>query len=306
MSSMSMADYLRLPAWSQGAVAKMLTDCPRAAWWDSYLNPHRPDETSDAADAGSIAHSIVLEGSTRLCKVFNPAEFPNMKGGGVATGWTNKAIQDARDQARADGLIPVLQEDFGKIEFMAGSTRDFIKSLRDTEPAVFEAFDDGFQGAPPRAPGGFSEQVYQWDDDGVPCKIRTDRISVDRRIIVDLKFSALSVEPARWARSTLLNMGYLFASAFYRRGIRRLFSTTPTYLWLNTSTEQPHLSSLCGLDEAGIALGDAQVELALKRVRKCLQAGRWPDYGARVSYTETPAWAVAQFEEQQIAGGVFE
>lgn len=294
---MNMSEYLALPAFSQGVAEKMLSDCPAAAWWASFLNPNREDDPSDASDKGSIAHAIVLEGSTALCREFDPADYPNAKGGGVATGWSNKAIREARDAARAEGLIPVLKEDFAEIQYMAGQTRTFIAKLDALEPLVARIFRDG---------EGVSEAVYQWDDDGVPCKIRVDRMAHDYSIIVDLKYSAMSIEPERWGRTTLLNMGYDFAAAFYRRGIKRLTGITPTYLWLNTSTERPYLSTLCGQDAAGIALADAKVELAMKRLRRCYTRKEWPQYPARVAYVETPAWAHAQFEEVQLASGVFE
>lgn len=295
--AMDMAAYLAIPAFSQGVVEKMLSECPRAAWYVSHLNPNRePDDPNAGQDAGSIAHSIVLEGSTRLCKVFDPETFPNAKGGGVATGWTNNAIREARDIARAEGLIPILRDDFGAVERMAGATRSFIGELGNSEPLIHRIFSET---------GGVSERVFQWDDDGVPCKIRVDRISATWDIGIDLKYTKGSVEPSRWARTTMLSMNYPFGGAFYRRGIKRLTGVSMKYFWLNTSAEPPHLSSLCGQDAAGIELADAQVDLALKRVRKCLHEKYWPDYGSQICYVDTPSWAVAQWEDQQIESGVF-
>jgi hypothetical protein len=288
-----MADYLRLPAVSASLVRAMTDRCPRAAWAASWLNPAPlPDDATAASDAGSIAHAIVLEGSEACCQAIDPADYPAEKTGAIPDGWTNKAIRAARDAARAAGKIPVLVRDMATIRAMALSARSFIDGLRTTEPAVWAAFEPA---------GGESELTITWDDAGVPCRIRPDRISVDRTVIIDAKFTKTSAHPDVWARSQLAGMGYATSAAFYRRGVRAAFGVECDYVFLVVEQEPPYLCSLVGLDPAWKAYGDAVVRQGLAAWRKCLARDEWPSYPSRAAYPEMPGWMAAQIEEREVA-----
>jgi hypothetical protein len=89
---MSMADYLSAEAVSASLLTTLLDRCPLAAWHGSWLNPHRSDDDGgNVQNVGTIAHGILLEGSTANVAVIDPKDHPNEKGGGFPTGWTNKA-----------------------------------------------------------------------------------------------------------------------------------------------------------------------------------------------------------------------
>jgi hypothetical protein len=82
-----------------------------------------------------------------------------------------------------------------EIEAMVAAAREFIESLRETEPAIWAAFQPG---------GGDSELTLLWDDNGTLCRIRPDRISTDRRVIVDYKTGGTSAEPDTWGRKQMV------------------------------------------------------------------------------------------------------
>lgn len=289
MYAMPMAEYLEVPAVSAGLLKAVVNECPQAAWFESWMNPNRVADNTKASDAGSIAHEILLEGSEAGVQVFDPAEYPNAKGGGVATGWTNNAIKEARDQARAAGLIPILQDDMTTIRNMVAAARRFIDSLKASEPAVWAAFQDGC---------GASEQTVLWDDGGTLCRMRPDRISNDRRVIIDVKTTATSVEPADWSRRQMGPLGYWITAAWYRRGAMRCFGVEPAYLFLVVGQNAPHLCSLVGVDPAGFDFGGMQIERGLRLWRECVDKGWWPGYPARACYPEVPAWEFAREQER--------
>ena len=58
---LSMDEYLAIPAMSGGLLDTLLTRCPLAAWFESYLNPNRVRVSSDEMDIGTIAHAMLLE-----------------------------------------------------------------------------------------------------------------------------------------------------------------------------------------------------------------------------------------------------
>src|SRR5437879_7472654 len=104
------ADPCPTASLSAGIVEILTRESPLHAWHaHPRLNPGYKEEVKTEFDIGQSAHALLFQGIDNMT-VFDPAEYPNAKGGGVATGWTNKAIRTARDEARAQGRIPVLKE----------------------------------------------------------------------------------------------------------------------------------------------------------------------------------------------------
>jgi hypothetical protein len=285
-----MRQYLMMPAVSASLVCAMVDTCPRAAWWRSWLNPKAPAIDSNAAqDAGTIAHAVLLEGSAANVEIIDPAKYP-AKNGNIPDGWTNTAIREARDAAIAAGRIPMFAEKYAVVEAMVAQARSFIESLRDTEPAIWQAFQPG---------GGDSEATLVWDSRGLPCRARPDRISTDRRLIVDYKTCGSTAEPDAWGRTQLVGMGYYVSAAFYRRGVEALFDVVPDYVFLVQEQEEPYLCSLVGVDPQGIELGASKVRRGTDMWRSCIASDRWPAYPNRVCYPEMPPWETARWEAGQ-------
>src|SRR5215831_12081579 len=92
---------------------------------------------------------------------------------------TTKA-REARDTARAAGLVPLLPYQFDIVRAIAGSIR--------AHPIASEAFR-----------GGEAEVTLIWFDPetAVPCKARPDYLPAHVRWIVDLK-TAASANPRSW------------------------------------------------------------------------------------------------------------
>lgn len=287
------SDYLRLPALSCDVIGKMIDECPAAAWYDSYLNPaaREPDDT-EATDIGTIGHALLLEGSMENVVVLNPADYPNANGKGFATGWTNKAIREARDAARAMGKTPILIEKAADVAAMHASATKFIASLQQDEPAIWAAFHPS---------GGDSEVTVLWNDGGVPCRMRPDRINAPRDLIIDPKFTGRSADPDSWSRTQIGPMGYARRAAWYQRGLQTLFpgSRAPDYIFLVVQTYKPYLCSLVGVDPVGLEIAHNEIERGLRAWRACEKRGVWPGYPTLVCYAETPAWAIAQAQERQ-------
>ena len=293
-AGMPMADYLRYPAVSAGLLNTLLDRCPRAAWYQSWLNPLQPPSDDTAAtDAGSIAHAILLEGSRAGVEVIDPNLYPTKSSGAIPTGWTNQAIRGARDAARAAGKIPVLSTQMEEIELMVQAARDFITTLRDSEPAVWRAFQPG---------GGVPEVTITGSVGETAVKIRPDLLATDHELIVDAKFTATSAEPDLWGRSQMVRMGYYRAAAFYRRVVGLDSVAKPSYVFLVVETAPPYLCSLVGVDEHAMALGDAQMTAALETWSRCAREGQWPGYPTKVAYPELPAWVEAAWSAQEADG----
>lgn len=290
--SLTMDQYLAMPAVSASLLNTILTRCPQAAWFESWLNPQRIiDSSTKAQNTGTIAHSILLEGNASIVRVIDPADFPTASSGNIPIGWTNKSIQAARDLAIADGKIPVLIGQMANITAMTLAAQNFIASLKDSEPAIWRAFQSG---------AGDSEATFVWEEDGVLCRIRPDRISKDCRVIIDYKTTETSVEPGSWGRRQMIGAGYYKGAAFYRRGIATICDVQPDYVFLAQEQEPPFLCSLVGMDPEEFLVGGEKIQHALTLWKHCTTTGQWPAYPNRVCYPEMPPWEATQWEAQKV------
>lgn len=278
-----MAAYLAMPAASASLLHTLSERCPYAAWFESWLNP-KPvaDGGSDVQDAGSVAHALLLEGNADVVQIVD------------APDWRKDAAKAARDAARETGKIPVLVGRMPQIIAMVESARAFIESLRESEPAIWMVMQPS---------GGESEVTMVWQErDGTLLKMRPDRISHDRRVIVDYKTTGASAEPDSWFRWQATKLGYPMSSAHYRRGVEVLCNVQTEYVWLVQEQDAPYLCSLVALDPAGRDLATRKALRARQSWAACASTGRWPSYPNRVAYPETPPWEFAREEER--ASGV--
>jgi hypothetical protein len=286
-SSLPMQAYLDEPAFSVGNVQTLLERCPAAAWYDSYLNRGRErGESTKEQDVGSVVHALVLEGRADIIVPVDAAD------------WRTKAAKEARDAARAEKKIALLAHQLPKVTAMVAANQAYIESLRTTEPAIWTAFQQGC---------GESEVVVVWrDKTGVNCRARPDRMSTDRRVIVDLKTvggATGSAEPNTWGRKALVGMGFYLSEAFYRRGVETLTGEAPVYVFLVQEQEPPYLCSLVMPDPTGRALGDRRIARGLDRLAECVRRNSWPAYPPRVAHYEFPVFELAK-EEVEEGGGI--
>lgn len=285
-----MPHYLRLRALSAGVLTTLIDRCPMAAWFESPWNPQFQPDDSKEADNGTVAHAILLEGAHAAVDVFNPADYPNAKGEGVATGWTNKAIREARDRCRLAGRIPVLASQMAEIEAMAHAARKYVDSLKDSEPAIWRAF---------QPEGGDSEVTLIWNDDlGQACRARPDRLSKDGRLVVDAKFLTTDVAPESFGRG-MWAAGYPFRAAFYRQGLRSLLDVESEYVFLLVEQSPPHLCSMIGVDPMSYAYAEEEINRARAAWRECQSVQVFPGYPNRVCYPEMPPWVQKAIEDRQ-------
>jgi hypothetical protein len=290
-----MQEYLLTGAVGASTIKTMLERCPKAAWHESWLNPKRPsigEDHTTASDTGTIGHDVLLEGGD-LMEAIDPSKYPTKSSGNIPTGLKgNKEIKAAAEAVRAAGKIPILAADVADIRAMVQSAWAFLDSLKGgPSHNVWQCFQPG---------GGDSEVTVIWDEAGTMCKCRPDRISKDRRTIVDAKFTGTSAEPDLYGRTQLIRMGGYISAAWYQRGIAAACGVMPEYFFLVVETSAPYLCSLVGVDPHGMELGAQKVEASLRHWQSCCIKQEWPGYPARACYPEIPAWVDAEWTEKQI------
>lgn len=279
------ADEDGVPALSS-SIAHLIVNRSALHAWHAHprLNPNYVEQTSDEFDFGTAAHDLLLEGGTSRICVIDPENYrskPNKANpdGAVPKGWTNGAIRTARDEARANGLVPVLPWDNAKLRTMIDVAQRYLAT---TELAGL-------------LQDGKPEQKLHWLEGPTHCRARVDWITGDKSLILDYK-SCRSAKPDAFIGMAAA-YGYTMQEAFYRRGGKAVYGKEPRFVFLLQEKEPPYACSLVAFDPAMQEIGDRQVQYAITLWQHAMATGEWHGYPRRVAHLEPPAWLQARAEE---------
>lgn len=196
---MSDTVYHTDPALGSTGLKKLIGNAPDF-WWESHMNPARPDDGDTPAKTfGRQLHLCVLEGVERFKAGHAPQYYPgNVKAG----------IVEVAD-IKAAGKVPVKFKDWSKI--LAASA--FIKA----NTTLANAFENGEP-----------EVSVFWTVDGIRFKARFDYLK--RNAITDLKSLAnmYGKEFDKACRDAIGGYDYIVSAEHYsegRRQMKRLFDT---------------------------------------------------------------------------------
>ena len=232
--------------------AKAILDSPaRFAWERAH------PVVKDAYDFGSVAHTLILGGP-------HPVVVD-------ADSWRTKAAQEARDAARADGLVPILAGDYARAEALAAAVRE-----HPVAGAIFAA-------------DGLAEQSLYWIDDetGVTCRGRIDWLHP--RAIVDLKTS-VNASPAKFSRA-LVDYGYALQAEWYSQGYEAVTGERLPFVHVVVEKEPPHLVAVYQVDAEALAFGADLASQARRLYAECESNDDWPGYSPEIELVSLPAWA---------------
>ncbi|WP_188260688.1 PD-(D/E)XK nuclease-like domain-containing protein [Azospirillum tabaci] len=271
------------PALSAGFAWNMLKDggCPAKAWFNSSLNPDYAPEDKKEFDIGKAAHLLFLE----------PDSFDVSVSVIDAADYRTKAAQNARDDARNAGRIPLL---IHQAEMIAGMRRAMRNEIPDLPFSTAPKFaDDAFS-------GGQAEQSYFWRDErfGIWCKCRPDYVKPGH--VVDYKTST-TADPADLKR-VAANMGWHVRAAHYLEGHKALTGENATYWYVVQEKDPPYLTTVGKVAGAALEWGRIMLPAARAVFAGCLRSNRWPSYSEDAVLVELPAWAERQLQDRHDAG----
>ena len=251
------------PSLSSSVAHKLISRSPaHARWAHARLNPAWQPSDDARFDLGTAAHAVILEGKRDLIA---PLPFDDFR---------TKAAKEARDTARANGLIPLRADDALAVNVMATNVERALTSPDLRDLGALEP-----------------ETTLVWQDAGVTLRCRPDWITTDRAVILSLKTSH-NAEPEAFTR-TLLNLGYDVQSAFEMAAVEALTGVAPKYVWVVVEADPPCAVSLVGPSPMLLELGRAKYQRACAIWRECMATGVWPAYPERIAYVEPPPWAMA-------------
>jgi len=276
--AISFADYLADPAPEPSLSASiahiLITQSPRHAWHaHPRLNPEHAPENSTIADAGTVAHHVLLQGDERDLVIVQ------------ADDWRTKAAKEARDEAWARGAIPVLECKMDEVHRMVAAARLYIKGSE-----IAEAFNLSA-----------AEQTMLWQDGSIWLKSRPDLLWQNGRTVIDYKTTGGSAEPNVFAKQ-IVNMGYDLQAAIGLDGMATLFPREgePRFLFLVQENTPPYACSLIGLDPMMLDLATRRLAMAKNLWRACMNVRAWPGYPSRICYVSPPNFAMTQQDEREM------
>jgi hypothetical protein len=224
------------------------------------LNPNFERKEETKFDLGNAVHQVFLEGIDAVAVI--PFD-----------SWRTAAAKEEREAARASGRIPMLPQDYERVEEMVVALRS---QLEVSDEVLFHRTN------------GHPEQTILWDEDGVACRARLDWLLDDCTEIHDLKTTGKSAKPEAWCRSILFAIGADVQAAFYSRGVQAVTGVLPRFRFVVVENEQPFAVSVIDLDDEVLQVGNAKVDRALEMWRDCVATDIWPAYG---TYTAPlPPW----------------
>ena len=250
------------------SIAKILhTQTPRHAYLKHPKLGKSGFSTSARFDLGRAAHSMLLEPEKENVIAVD------------SENWRCKETKLRRDEIHAQGKIPMLIEEYSKIELMASIARDFIRRTSISEK--FFASD---------------KEVSLIAKDGCWLRGRLDAISKDRTLIIDYK-TVPSANPDSFLRSSVFQYGYDIQAAMYIY-LNKLTGHKGkcTYMFVLQEIEAPYSCSLVQCDQSIIDCGSIKLGSSINQWSRCLADNEWPEYGHEPYNIEAPAWRLDDFE----------
>lgn len=265
---------------SSHIIHTLLTHSPRHAWFEHpRLNPnHKPEEKTEF-DLGACSHATLFEGEGNIQAI-------------EADDWRTKAAKEARDQARAQGKIPVLAAKLTAIRAMADAAR-----------AALLACELG----PIDLTTGKAEQTLIWQEGDVWCRARPDWMQWMRKggnLMLDYKSTAGSAEPSAWIRNQMMPMGFDVQAAHYLRGNAAISGNRDArWLFLVQENYEPYECSFVGVSPATLEIAQRKWDFAVALWQSCINKNRWNGYPRRIAYAEPTSWQMDEDEERRLTFG---
>lgn len=255
-ADISNADYHRDEALGSTSLKTLATRTPAHWKWESEHPVHK-----DVYDVGTVAHSLILEDDASGVIIVDAAD------------WRTKAAKDAKEEARAEGKIAMLQKEYAPIIAMRESVM--------RHPLAKAAFT-----------GHRAEESAFWDEGGLMLKCRPD--AWQPGMLVDLK-TVRSANPNDFGK-TAHEFGYHQSAAHYIDGAKAATGEELPFHFVLVEKTAPYFVSVVELDIEAVNLGRQLNDRAKRIYRECADSGNWPGYPSNQTIY-LPAWAIYQAEE---------
>lgn len=228
------------------------------------------EEHKDYFDFGKAAHAKVLGAGEPVAII-------------DAKDKRSKAWTEQRDEAYANGEVPVLAKEWAVVVAMADAIQ--------RHPIASALLRPG---------SGKPEQTLIWHD-LIWRRSRLDWLPTlpdfGRLIVPDYK-TAADASNSGFTRSSA-SFGYFQQAAWYLDGVRHLLNADDAaFVFIAQEKEAPYLVNVVELTDSYRAIGDYRNERAVAIWSECMETGIWPGYPEQVQRISAPRWLEIEHEEQ--------
>ena len=256
IDGLSNAAYHAHPALGSTSLKTLATKTPAHYRFQADHPVHK-----DVFDLGTAIHSIVLEqDESNILEV-------------DADSWRTKAAQVAKQEARAEGKVPLLAKD---LEL----ARAIGKSVM-AHPLAKNMLT-----------GHIAERSVFWEEDGLELKCRPD--ALNHGIIADLK-SIITADPNTFGK-TAADLGYFMSAAHYQDGMEAATGERMPFLFILAEKSEPYPPAVVELDEEALEYGRRMNARAKRIYRRCLERDEWPGY-PETGRISLPNWAINRLDD---------
>lgn len=258
-------EYHAMPELSSSGAKALLESPARFNYWRGKVRPPK-----DEYDLGHAVHAKVLGAGAAIAVL----DFDNYR---------TKAAQEARDDARASGLVPMLPKDMRPINEASEAV------LRHPTAAALLS-----------QPGNPEVSIVTSDPEtGIGTRSRVDYLPYPRSpraVAVDLK-TARDASPAAFAKA-VVEYGYDLQQEWYRTDYKNATGEEFEFVFVVVETSPPYLVATYQLPLLFAEMGARKVQAARALYAECVESGRWPGYSEKIEVIDPPVWAVMAHEEK--------
>lgn len=275
------ADPCPSPSLNQSLAKVLLDQSPLHAFYEHpRLCPPEIEDEQEKYDKtkaiGNAAHSLLIGRGKEIAI----APFAN---------WQKKDAQAFKAKAIEDGNEPIIASHYERAVTLVQNTRRSLAAV---------GWHDAF--TPDQ---GFGEVVLAWQEDGLWLRCMIDWLTLDRRVIYDLKSTAASAAPHA-IPNKMCDDGWDVQAAMIERGLDVLDPDNAgrrRFRFIAQENYAPFAMTPCEIPESSLTLGRRKLAAAIQIWRRCYEANEWPGYPLEPTLPLYPTYAETRWLEREIA-----
>lgn len=260
---------------------KLIAKSP-AHYYAKYLDPNRPAEKrSKALLYGSVIHAAILE-PTEFKKLFAtvPAHAPNKP-----TSTQINAKKPSPETVEAIAWWNAFNAETAGKEIISQADFDMAQAVKQS------VYDHPAAAALLEMVRCEETYFFTEPNSGAPCKMKTDALSENTGLIVDIK-TCEDASDAGIVRS-VLKYGYDHQAAFYFDGYFHATGVAPNgFAFIFVEKEPPYAVNVKYVPEEMFRLGRQKYLANCARYVECLRTGEWPAYGNEITPINLPEYVL--------------
>jgi hypothetical protein len=147
----------------------------------------------------------------------------------------------------------------------------------------------------------FNELSIYWNDFGISCKARLDRVIPlkEETLVLDLKTTDnVSVDKFQ---SKLVDLGYDFQAAWYSHAAELAYGKPVRFIFVAVERNDPHTIDMFEVPDFMVQEARFKNEKALKILKECRKTNEWPTRQPTLKMLDYPKWYEYKSEQSEVA-----